>query len=269
MKRLIARTSQQMTGRNPVLSEVSVIPDGPAANQCVAVFKLLAVAEIAEDAGDLSAYRVYWGLDGCVDDSRADKTGDKLASFVESCASMTADTIKELNNTTAGMPEFTQAIVANAGCHEVAIRLLSSTEMSALNRDYRSKDGPTNVLSFPALDIAVGSIDTDPDNIGFTNFITDFENPECNGQPRSIAMPLGDIAICVDVVSDEARQQGKPVVAHLAHMVVHGLLHLLGYDHVSEQEAGVMEAAEIFILDRLGFVNPYIAIQHEVAKKNS
>ena len=96
------------------------------------------------------------------------------------------------------------------------IRIVSETESQALNRDYRGKDKPTNVLSFPA------------------------ELP-----PELVAeldeVPLGDLAICAEVVAREALEQGKPLRAHWAHMTVHGVLHLLGHDHVEEADAARME----------------------------
>lgn len=111
---------------------------------------------------------------------------------------------------------------------EVSIRLVDEAESAELNRTYRGKDKPTNVLSFP------------------------FEVPE--GVPNDL---LGDLVICVPVVEREAQEQGKASAAHWAHMVVHGLLHLQGYDHIGDDEAEVMEAKEIAILQRLGFPNPY------------
>ena len=112
------------------------------------------------------------------------------------------------------------------------IRIVGEGESQALNRDYRGKDKPTNVLSFPA------------------------ELP-----PELIAeldeVPLGDLAICAEVVAREALEQGKPLQAHWAHMTVHGVLHLLGHDHVEEADAARMEPLEIRILAELGFDNPY------------
>ena len=112
------------------------------------------------------------------------------------------------------------------------IRIVSETESQALNRDYRGKDKPTNVLSFPA------------------------ELP-----PELIAeldeVPLGDLAICAEVVAREALEQGKPLLAHWAHMTVHGVLHLLGHDHIEEADAARMEPLEIAILAKLGWDNPY------------
>jgi probable rRNA maturation factor len=111
---------------------------------------------------------------------------------------------------------------------EVAIRIVDEAESAELNAAYRRKSGPTNVLSFP------------------------FEVPE--GVPNAL---LGDLVICAGVVEREAGEQGKPLEAHWAHMVVHGLLHLQGYDHVEDSEAEAMEAEEIAILSGLEFPNPY------------
>ncbi|MAT50764.1 MAG: rRNA maturation RNase YbeY [Porticoccaceae bacterium] len=111
---------------------------------------------------------------------------------------------------------------------ELAIRIVSEAESAALNRQYRQKQGATNVLSFPA------------------------------ELPEEIDLPLlGDLAICAPVVAREAREQGKTLEAHWAHMVVHGTLHLLGYDHLNDTDAEVMEALETRILSGLGFPPPY------------
>lgn len=114
---------------------------------------------------------------------------------------------------------------------EVYIRVVDEAESAGLNQDYRHKQGPTNVLSFP------------------------FEVPE--GVPNSL---LGDIIICAQVVAREAAEQGKPPEAHWAHMVVHGMLHLQGYDHIEDGEAEAMEAEETVILAKLGFSNPYAGV---------
>lgn len=114
---------------------------------------------------------------------------------------------------------------------EVCIRLVNEEESRTLNRDFRGIDKPTNVLSFPA----------------------DVRLPEGEGRI------LGDIVICDPVVLREARAQGKRESEHYAHMVVHGMLHLYGYDHEDPAEADVMEDIEREILGRLGFADPYEA----------
>ncbi|QSX34609.1 rRNA maturation RNase YbeY [Shewanella avicenniae] len=111
---------------------------------------------------------------------------------------------------------------------EMTIRLVDEAESQQLNHEYRGKDKPTNVLSFP------------------------FE------APPGIDLPLlGDLVICVPVVEQEAAEQGKPLQAHWAHMVVHGCLHLLGYDHIEDEEAEEMESIETQLIESLGFTDPY------------
>lgn len=111
---------------------------------------------------------------------------------------------------------------------EISLRLVDIEEMSQLNQRYRNKSGPTNVLSFPA------------------------------DLPPELELPLlGDIVICSPVVRAEAADQGKSEKAHWAHMTVHGTLHLLGYDHIVEDEAQVMEALETTILATLNYPCPY------------
>ena len=114
---------------------------------------------------------------------------------------------------------------------EVSVRIVDEAEMRALNREYRDQDKPTNVLAFPAGDA------------GFA-------------LPGQIPL-LGDIVVCAGVVAREADEQGKPLEHHWAHMLVHGTLHLLGYDHVGEEQAGTMEAIERRILDEFGIADPY------------
>ncbi|QSP94550.1 rRNA maturation RNase YbeY [Marinobacter salinisoli] len=117
---------------------------------------------------------------------------------------------------------------------EATIRIVGTEESQALNLLYRGKDKPTNVLSFP------------------------FE------APAGITIPLaGDLVICAPVVEKEAHEQHKELRAHWAHMVVHGMLHLQGYDHVNDEDAEVMEALEIQLMRQLGFGNPYEAEEVE------
>ena len=111
---------------------------------------------------------------------------------------------------------------------ELTVRIVEADEIRALNRDYRKKDKATNVLSFPA---------ELPSDLGLK--------------------VLGDLVVCAQVVAEEAAQQGKTRNAHWAHMLVHGTLHLLGYDHLVDSDAERMEKLEIKILHTLGFANPY------------
>jgi probable rRNA maturation factor len=111
---------------------------------------------------------------------------------------------------------------------ELTIRIVEVAESQLLNLTYRGKDKPTNVLSFP------------------------FE------APPEVELPLlGDLVICAHVVEQEAIEQNKPLNAHWAHMVIHGCLHLLGYDHIIDQEADEMESLETQLVEGLGFTNPY------------
>jgi len=111
---------------------------------------------------------------------------------------------------------------------EVSVYIVDNDESQTLNAQYRGQDKPTNVLSFPA------------------------------DLPEEVDIPLlGDLVVCAPVVEREAAEQGKSLAAHWAHMLVHGSLHLLGYDHIDDSEAEVMEALETTIIVDLGFPAPY------------
>lgn len=114
---------------------------------------------------------------------------------------------------------------------ELTLRIVGERESAELNARYRGKAGPTNVLSFRA------------------------EAPAVEAQDE--LLPYGDVVICADVVAREAREQGKALAAHWAHMVVHGALHLQGYDHENRRDAGIMEDRERVVLNALGFPDPY------------
>lgn len=117
---------------------------------------------------------------------------------------------------------------ASASGASVCIRIVGSAESRRLNRVYRGKDRPTNVLSFPA-----------------------------SMAERELGDTLGDLVVCAAVVSREAREQGKDRAAHWAHMVVHGMLHLHGFDHDTRRDAAAMERLEVEILRGFGYQNPY------------
>lgn len=110
----------------------------------------------------------------------------------------------------------------------LAVRIVGRNEAAVLNKRYRGKPGATNVLSF--------------------------DGPEIQGRHPNI---LGDIVICAPVVKDEARAQKKPEMAHWAHIVVHGIMHLRGHDHAMPRQAAIMERLETRILKRLGYSDPY------------
>lgn len=126
-----------------------------------------------------------------------------------------------------------QAAFGNAGVNdgEVSILLADDAKVRELNRSYRHKDQPTNVLSFPS-----------------------------NDKTGSGARFYGDIALAFETLEREAKDEGKRPDAHLSHLVVHGVLHLLGFDHENERDAEKMEARESSIVTGLGFADPYAAV---------
>jgi probable rRNA maturation factor len=135
------------------------------------------------------------------------------------------------------IPSLAGAALAGAGLapeeHAVSIALMSDAEVRALNKAFRGKDAPTNVLSFPSAP-AIRSL-----------------------KNRSGPVFLGDVALAYETVTREASEQDKPVLHHAAHLVVHGVLHLAGFDHETGLDAARMEAAERQILGELGMPDPY------------
>lgn len=111
--------------------------------------------------------------------------------------------------------------------YSLTIRIVDENEITALNREWRGGNGPTNVLSFPY------------------------------GDDQHVPDYLGDIVICAPVIGREADEQGKSLDAHWAHMLIHGILHLRGYDHQEKKETEEMEQREISLLGKIGFSNPY------------
>jgi probable rRNA maturation factor len=123
------------------------------------------------------------------------------------------------------------ALGRHAAGAELGVRVVGSAESARLNARYRGRDRPTNVLSFP--------------------------QPPLPARARAAVRALGDLVICPTVLRGEARAQAKTLRAHWAHLVVHGTLHLIGYDHQRAADARRMERREIAVLRRLGFTNPY------------
>ncbi len=142
---------------------------------------------------------------------------------------------------------------------EVALRIVSAEESQQLNRDYRGKDKPTNVISFPMqMDEWHLPADLTPDDLNPDELVDAAHSGELSASDAHWIM-LGDLAICAEVVAEEAQQQHKLLQAHWAHMLVHGMLHLQGYDHIEEDEAQRMEQLETRIMQQLGFSDPYQA----------
>lgn len=129
-------------------------------------------------------------------------------------------------------------LLTGAGTVEISMRLTGDEEVHALNRQYRDKDKPTNVLSFPMIE---------PDLL---------ETVTQNGNDAEVL--LGDIVLAHGVCAAEADARGIALETHATHLIVHGTLHLLGYDHIDEREAEAMEAIEIDALGRLGIADPYL-----------
>ena len=127
------------------------------------------------------------------------------------------------------------ALGRRAAGREIGVSVVGPAESRRLNARFRGRDKPTNVLSFP---------------------VADLPSPAAGDEPR----PLGDLVICPQVLRTEAREQKKSLRAHWAHLVVHGSLHLIGYDHERDSDADRMERREIAVLRRLGFANPYRSV---------
>jgi len=144
----------------------------------------------------------------------------------------------------AAVQALSEALTHPDAAMELSVRVVGDEESQALNRDYRGKDKPTNVLSFPG---------TEPDDLSDA-----FRLSKMGGPP----VMLGDLVIAAPVVVREAAEQDKPLLDHLSHLTVHGILHLLGYDHIEDEEAEEMESFEAEILALLGIEDPY-RVEHD------
>jgi probable rRNA maturation factor len=156
--------------------------------------------------------------------SIADPAWDEAASDLEALCRRAVDAV------------LARHVPRRGGQVEVSLRLTDDSEVRELNRLYRNQDKPTNVLSFPADD-------------------------ETLAMPGDAPRLLGDVVVAFGVTAAEAGGEGKSLADHLVHLVVHGMLHLLGFDHEDDSDAAVMEAAEVDILRELGVADPY---RHEV-----
>ncbi len=126
--------------------------------------------------------------------------------------------------------------------YEICVMACDDSRIAELNKSFRDKSAPTNVLSWPALDLS-------PDAPG--------EEPYLPPEPEGPEESLGDIAISFETCQREAEASGTPMVDHVTHLILHGCLHLLGYDHIHDEDATVMEALEVQALAKLGISNPY------------
>ena len=138
-------------------------------------------------------------------------------------------------------------LAATAAAVEVSVRLTSDDEVHALNRQYRGKDAPTNVLSFPMVQ---------PDLLDTVTLNLYAENGGASTTGGEVL--LGDIVLAYSVCAREAADRGVSLTEHATHLVVHGVLHLLGYDHQTDEDAEAMEAIERDALATLGFADPYL-----------
>jgi probable rRNA maturation factor len=156
----------------------------------------------------------------------------KIKSFYSKTLNMVViqNSINDVSVNEQNLKETLQQVMVDLGKgeSELLIRIVDKDEIQDLNKTYRAKDQTTNVLSFPS-DLPI-EID------------------------EAI---LGDVVICTNVVADEAKAQNKTFNHHLIHMAIHGTLHLLGYDHIDEKEALIMEGLEIKILEKIEIANPY------------
>jgi probable rRNA maturation factor len=155
----------------------------------------------------------------------------------------------------AGLAEYPSPV-------EVSIKLTDNAEVQALNREWRDKDKPTNVLSFPMLEDDALEQLRHPELVSGSYFLSDAEKiktlKQVQGDDQEMEMLLGDIILAYETCAAEAKEKNIPVAHHATHLVIHGMLHLLGHDHIEDDEAELMEALEVKALASIGLNNPYI-----------
>jgi probable rRNA maturation factor len=163
---------------------------------------------------------------------------DALPNVEDICktAASTAMDVKPTRDVEESLQSFLPRLPLLEGTpREISVLLTDDKFMTGLNRDYRNKDQPTNVLSF-------------------SNFGKGIELPEL---PEEETLIYGDVVVAFETVQNEAESEGKTLEGHLCHMIIHGVLHLLGYDHIEDLEAEKMEAMEVQMLGSLGFDDPH------------
>jgi probable rRNA maturation factor len=155
----------------------------------------------------------------------------------------------------AGLAEYPSPV-------EVSIKLTDNAEVQALNREWRDKDKPTNVLSFPMLEDDALEQLRHPELVSGSYFLSDAEKiktlKQVQGDDQEMEMLLGDIILAYETCAAEAKEKNIPVAHHATHLVIHGMLHLLGHDHIEDDDAELMEALEVKALASIGLNNPYI-----------
>ena len=158
---------------------------------------------------------------------------------------LVTDLTIQVASETAGIPDLESfnhwVDLARQGVSgEITLRIVDEAESAELNSRYRGKSGATNVLSFESQDVvAQDEQDLPPEVVA------------------ELAAELGDLVLCAPLVATEAQQQGKSTIAHWAHLTVHGVLHLRGYDHLNDTDQQQMETIEINLLKQLGYADPY------------
>jgi probable rRNA maturation factor len=155
----------------------------------------------------------------------------------------------------AGLAEYPSPV-------EVSIKLTDNAEVQALNREWRDKDKPTNVLSFPMLEDDALEQLRHPELVSGSYFLSEAEKiktlKQVQGDDQEMEMLLGDIILAYETCAAEAKEKNIPVAHHATHLVIHGMLHLLGHDHIEDDDAELMEALEVKALASIGLNNPYI-----------
>lgn len=147
------------------------------------------------------------------------------------------------------------ALLPETGPAALTVRFVEAAESRTLNHDWRGRDQATNVLAFPDIEPSAAMAPAFADGCGFDRQADPDAEPAVT--PAAAGRYLGDIVVCLPVCATQAREQGKSLWAHCAHMVVHGLLHLQGHDHQVAAAAARMEARERAILARFGIADPY------------